>query len=332
MNGFIIVFKVIRFAGDYFSFFLHKNLFELILKQNFAAYAAWIAICIIWGTTYLAIKIGVAELPPMLFAGFRWVAAGIILLILMNLRGYSLPSKKDLKHIAIVGIALIGIANGLVVVAEQWIPSGLAALLISTLPFWMVGFEAFLPQGPRINLLIIGGLLIGIIGVLVLFAKDLEIFIDVEVLIGAVCLLGAVISWSLGSIYSKYVKISAHPMMGASIQMLIAGALQILAGGILNEFAEFNLTFNGFLAISYLAVFGSILGFASYIYAISKLPLSLVSTYAYVNPVIALILGWLILDERLSIFVVISAVLILVGVTLVKRGNTTAANKIKPIT
>jgi drug/metabolite transporter (DMT)-like permease len=297
------------------------------VKINIKAYIAWIAICIIWGTTYLAIRVGVSELPPMLFAGFRWIPAGIIMIILMNLRGHSLPKLKDMKHLAVVGIALIGIANGLVVVAEQWISSGLTALLLSTLPFWMVGFESLMPKGPKINYYIIGGLVVGLIGVVILFARDLEILVDMDLLIGALCLLGAVISWSLGSIYSKYVKVSVHPMMGASVQMLIAGILQAALGFILREQDSFQITQDGFLALGYLILLGSILGYASYIYAIEHLPLSLVSTYAYINPVIALILGWYFLNEELTIYIFISAVLILIGVVLVKRGNSLAAKK-----
>ncbi|MDH3268588.1 MAG: EamA family transporter, partial [Ignavibacteria bacterium] len=116
------------------------------MKENygFRAYLAWATICIVWGTTYLAIRIGVSELPPMLFAGLRWIIAGAMLTILLNLRGYPFPKFEELKHLAVVGIALIGIANGLVVVAEQWIPSGLTALILSTLPFWIVGLESLL--------------------------------------------------------------------------------------------------------------------------------------------------------------------------------------------
>lgn len=296
-------------------------------KTSIKAYIAWIAICIIWGTTYLAIRVGVAELPPMLFAGLRWIVAGFILIVLLNLRGNPLPAFKDIKHLAVVGIALIGVANGLVVVAEQWIPSGLTALLISTLPFWMVGLESIFPKGPKINAYIISGLLMGSIGVVIIFAKDLEILIDLNTFIGVLCLLGAVISWSLGSIYSKYTPLKIHPMMGASVQMLIAGALQTLLGLILGEQNSFQFTHDSFLAFAYLVVFGSIFGYASYIYAISHLPLSLVSTYAYINPVIALLLGWYILNEQLTIFVLAATILILVGVGLVKRGSTIAAKK-----
>jgi drug/metabolite transporter (DMT)-like permease len=296
-------------------------------KPKYSAYVAWIAICIIWGTTYLAIRVGVAELPPMLFAGVRWIAAGVILLILLNLRGRSLPRAKDLKQLAIVGILLLGIANGLVVVAEQWLPSGLTALIISTLPFWMVGLEFISAKGPKINLFIIIGLLLGIVGTVIIFTRDLDITVDFNIFLGGLCLLGAVISWSFGSIYWKYKHVDVDPFMGASVQMLIAGILQTALGFILGEHNVFELTQTGFFALGYLIVFGSIFGYASYIYAVKHLPLSLLSTYAYINPVIALLLGWYILSEPLTITVIIAAALIFGGVVLVKRGSSIAASK-----
>ena len=291
-------------------------------KYGIKAYLAWITICIVWGTTYLAIRVGVADLPPMLFAGLRWIIAGVLMTILLNLRHYKLPPLKDLKHLAIVGILLLGIANGLVVVAEQWLPSGLTALILSTLPFWVVGIEYFLPNRPKINLFIIAGLLLGTSGVVLIFARDLNIALDLNILLGGLCLLGAVIAWSAGSIYWKYKKSDVRPMMGASLQMLIAGILQTALGLILGEHNSFHLTQNGVFALGYLIVFGSILGYASYIYSITNLPLSLVSTYAYINPIIAILLGWYFLNEPLTITVFIAAVLILLGVAFVKRGNT----------
>lgn len=296
-------------------------------KYGLKAYLAWITICIVWGTTYLAIRIGVTDLPPMLFAGLRWIVAGMLMTIMLNLRQYKLPALKDLKDLAIVGILLLGIANGLVVVAEQWLPSGLTALILSTLPFWVVGIEYFLPNRPKINLFIISGLLLGTAGVVLIFAKDLNIALDFSVVLGGLCLLGAVISWAAGSIYWKYKKTDVRPLMGASVQMLIAGILQTALGLILGEQNHFQLTQNGVFALGYLIVFGSILGYASYIYSVSNLPLSLVSTYAYINPIIAILLGWYFLDEPLTITVFIASGLILAGVSLVKHGNTLLLKK-----
>jgi len=290
-------------------------------KPNIRAYIAWIAICVLWGTTYLFIRIGVESIPPMLFAGFRWVVAGSILITILKISGKQLPKKSDLIHIAIIGIALLGFGNGLVVVGEQYVESGLAALLITTVPFWMVGVESFLPKGPKLNWMTISGLVVGSLGVGLIFGGDLKYIFETKYLIGVLSILGAVVSWSLGSVYSKYKKVSVHPLMSASVQMLIAGSLQIILGSVMGEFSVLHFTQSGIMSFAYLVVFGSIFGYGSYIYAIEHLPLSLVSTYAYVNPIIALVLGWIFLNEQLTVFTIIAAVVIIIGVVLVKIGS-----------
>jgi drug/metabolite transporter (DMT)-like permease len=290
-------------------------------KDNFKAYFAWIAVCIIWGTTYLAIRIGVEDIPPMLFAGLRWIIAGSIFILILKASGKSLPKKENLKHIAVMGIAMLGFGNGLVVVGEQWISSGLAALLITTVPFWIVGMESVLPTGPKLNYKIILGLIVGILGVTFIFGSDWDDLFKIEYLLGVLSIFGAVVAWSFGSVYSKYKKVGVHPLMSASIQMLIAGTLQVVLGLILGEQNSISYTQEGLFSLAYLIVFGSIFGYGSYIYAIEHLPLSLVSTYAYVNPVIAVFLGWFFLNEKLDLLIVIGAVVIIGGVILVKQGT-----------
>lgn len=290
-------------------------------QPNIRAYLAWIAICIIWGTTYLFIRIGVGSIPPMLFAGFRWIIAGTIFITILRLNGKQFPKKGDLIHIAIIGIALLGLGNGLVVVGEQWIESGLAALLIATTPFWMVGTESFLPAGPKLNWMVVTGLIVGSLGVGLIFGGNLKYIFETKYLIGVLCILGAEIAWSTGSVYSKYKKINVHPLMSASVQMLIAGTLQVMLGAVLGEFTGLHFTQSGLISLTYLVVIGSIFGYGSYIYAIDHLPLSLVSTYAYVNPIIALFLGWIFLNEQLNIFIIVASVVIISGVVLVKIGS-----------
>ncbi|MCF8239916.1 MAG: EamA family transporter [Melioribacteraceae bacterium] len=291
------------------------------MTEKTKAYGAWISICLVWGTTYLAIRIGVDTLPPFLFAGFRWIIAGLFLLSIMKFRGYKLPPKSDLIRLGIVGILLLGFGNGLVVFAEQWIPSGLTALLITTMPFWIVGIEALVPSGPKLNKLIFTGLFLGFSGLLLIFRDNLGNLLNPEYVTGIAALLFGMICWAAGSVFSKYKKVSTHPMMGASVQMLIAGVAQTSVGLLAGELPEFVFNQSNFLAFMYLVIVGSIFGYAFYIYALTHLPVSLVSTYAYVNPVIALFLGWLILDEPLTILVIVSAVVILTGVGLVKAGS-----------
>ncbi len=290
-------------------------------KENIRAYLAWVAICLIWGTTYLAIRIGVHDFPPVLFAGFRWLIAGPILIIILKLRGYKLPALKDIKHLAVVGILLLGFGNGLVVFAEQWVPSGLTALLISTDPLWIVGIESLLPGGPRLNLKIVVGVLLGLAGVILIFGSNLSAILNTQYLVGVIGLMLCVLCWSCGTLYSKYKKVSVHPLMGAAVEMAIAGICLTLVGLIIGESSNLHLTQNGVFSFLYLLVFGSFIAYVSYIYAVANLPVSFVSTYAYINPIIALFLGWLILDEKLNYTIMIGAIIILIGVYIVKMGS-----------
>ena len=290
-------------------------------EKNTRAYLAWVLLCFIWGTTYLAIRIGVKDLPPILFAGLRWLIAGPILLFFLILRKYELPKKSDFIHLTIVGLALLGIGSSFVVFAEQYIPSGLAALLITTLPFWVVGIESLLPNRKKINIKVIGGIFLGLVGVGLIFGSDIKNLFNPSYISGVVGLMIAVIGWTAGSLYSKYNKISVHPLMGAAFQMIIAGVvLTILAAGI-GEFSSITFTTESLSAFIYLVVAGSLIGYASYIYAIAHLPVSFVTTYAYINPIIALFLGWLVLNETLDFTIIIAAVIILAGVILVKKGS-----------
>ncbi len=289
-------------------------------NYNSKAFLAWVTICIVWGTTYLAIKIGVTDVPPMFFAGIRWIIAGPLFFGILKLKGLKSPPVSELKHIAIVGISLLGIANGLVVIAEQWLPSGLTALLITTLPFWIVGMESFIPQGPKLNVKIVTGILLGFIGVAIIFSGDLQKLLEAEYLLGILALTGAVIFWSAGSLYSKYNKIDSHPLISASVQMMFAGIFQLGLSIIFGEEISFTLTSNGYLSILYLILVGSILGYGSYIYAIRHLPISFVTTYAYINPLIALFLGWIVLDEKLNLQILLASLIIFIGVALVKKG------------
>ncbi|HMN50374.1 MAG TPA: EamA family transporter [Ignavibacteriaceae bacterium] len=290
-------------------------------KDNFKAYIAWIVVCIIWGTTYLAIRIGVEHIPPMLFAGIRWIVAGSIFISLLKFLGKPFPPKNDLIHIAIMGTAMLGFGNGLVVVGEQYISSGLAALLITTVPFWVVGMESFLSKGPKINAKIILGLFVGLVGISLIFGSNWKDLFDTKYLIGILSIFGAVVSWSFGTVYSKYKRVNTHPLISASIQMLIAGVAQTILGILLGELSQISFNASGISALVYLIIAGSIFGYGSYIYAIEHLPLSLVSTYAYINPIIAVFLGWLFLDEKLNLIIGIGAVIIILGVILVKQGT-----------
>ena len=290
-------------------------------QETIQAYVAWGAVCLFWGTTYLAIRIGVQRLPPALFAGVRFLIAGVVFLTYLRLRGYPLPKRKEWVHMAVVGISLLVMANGLVVWSEQWVPSGLAAVIIATVPFWTVGLEATLPSGERLSLRKVSGILIGFAGVMILFAPDLGGSFDRAYLKGVIVLIFVPFFWSLGSIYSKHHPLHSPALVAAGTQTLIAGVVLTAIGTVLGEWKEFTLNWKGIASMAYLILFGSIVGYSSFIYALSKLPITTVSMYAYINPVIAVILGWLILGERLDWSVVSATTVVLLGVALVRSAK-----------
>jgi drug/metabolite transporter (DMT)-like permease len=291
-------------------------------KEMLKAYSAWGAVCLFWGTTYLAIRIGVGILPPALFAGIRFAIAGFIFFLFLRFRGYSLPNRKGLLDAAVVAVALLVTANGLVVWSEQWVPSGLAALIVATLPFWMAIFEGFLPAGDRLTAKKISGILLGFCGLLILFWPDLKGSLDMTYLKGILVLFLAPCSWAAGSIYSKHRPVHTNPLMAASLQMIIAGLILMAIGASFGEFKRFVFDPLGVGALIYLIIFGSIVGYGSFIYALSKLPSSKVSMYAYINPVIAVILGWLVLGERMDGWMITGTAVVLAGVVVVNSEKT----------
>jgi drug/metabolite transporter (DMT)-like permease len=289
-------------------------------REKLGAYGAWAAVCFFWGTTYLAIAVGLETMPPMLFAGLRFLIAGGILFFLMTRqRNMRLPAGREWLHLGVVGLLLLGVGTGAVVWAEQWVPSGMAALLVATSPFWAAGLERLRKDGERVGLSHIVGMLVGFGGLLFLLAPQLTgAEMNGPLLLGVLVIQVGCFSWQAGSVYAKHRPTGVAPLMGAAVQMLWAGVALTLLGTVLGEWGELRFSGRSLGALFYLVVFGSIVAYSAYIYAVQKLPLSLVSTYSYVNPLIALWLGWMILGERLGWREVGAALIILSGVALVK--------------
>ena len=290
------------------------------IQTNIKAYLAYATVCVLWGTTYLAIRIGVSHVPPFLFGGLRWLLSGIVFLIFLKIKGKHFPNKKELFHLAVIGLFLLGIGNGFLNFAEQWMPSGLSSLLVTTVPFWMVGMEMLTPRGPKLNLTVAAGLVLGLAGVTIIFSHDVKLLVNADYLSGILSIFVLVIFWSLGSVYSKYKKLNVDPLMGAAVQMFVGGVVQTITGLSLGEFSKFSFDTGSLIAFIYLFAIASLIGYSAYIYMITHLPLSFASTYAYINPVIALFLGWLVLNEKLNLLIFIGAAVILTGVVVVKKG------------
>lgn len=289
-------------------------------REKLAAYGAWAAVCFFWGTTYLAIRVGLETMPPMLFGGTRFLIAGSILFLVMSrLRGARLPIGREWFDIGLVGLMLLGVGTGMVVWAEQWITSGMAALLVATSPFWVAGLERLFNDGERVGARHIAGLLIGFGGLVLLVAPDLfGAALNGRYLLGVLAIQIGCVSWSAGSVYAKRRPSGVSPMMSAAVQMLVAGVALTLVGTVAGEWGAMSFSGRSLGALMYLVAFGSIVAYGSYTYAIQKLPLSIVSTYTYINPVIAVLLGWLVLSEPMGWRVVAAAAIILGGVALVK--------------
>ena len=298
-------------------------------RERTLALAAFVVVCLVWGTTYLAIAIAIETIPPLALTAIRFVIAGAIMAVIAAWRGERLPRDREtLANLALVGFLMVGMGNLAVVWAEQWVPSGLAALFVATAPFWMVVIEAFRTGGERADAQTVAGMLIGFAGVALLVTPGgAGPSWNLNFIAGALAIQIGSIAWQLGSVRGKYHLRDVPLLASAALQMLfgglIVGALSILIG----EPARFALNTRTLLALVYLTLFGSILAYSAYVYALAKLRTTKVSLYAYVNPVVAVILGWLILDERLTWMSIAAMVTILGGVALVQ----TAGLRRKPL-
>lgn len=261
------------------------------------AYVALTAVCLLWGTTYLAIRISLEGLPPLCLIAFRYIISGSILLFAARIGGAHLPHGRELIGTAVCGIICIGVGNSFLAFAEEWIPSGLAALFFTTCPFWMVGLDALLPGGKRPLASTLGGLLLGAAGVFYLVLPSaIHEGIGGRTFIGFLFLQISAVGWAAGSLLQKRVETRAHPFVSGAVQQLAAG-LALFLPAVCFEKVPSSLAFRPALAVAYLIVFGSIVGFSSFIYCMARLPVAVVSIYTFVNPVVAVFLGWLFFRE-----------------------------------
>ena len=287
------------------------------------AYGAWAAICVIWGTTYLAIKICLETIPPALMGGLRFMtAAGILIAALLSM-GARLPDRKQWPALAVVGILLLGVGNGAVILAEQWVPSGITAVVAATMPFWAVMIESLIPGSERLRPRHAAGLALGFAGILLLAWPEVRPsrMADSRFLLGVGALQLGCIGWVLGSIYAKRQGITADPLAAAAMQMLFAGAFMLMVGTVGGEWSSLRFSARTLGALAYLVAAGSLIGFVAYIYALHHLPVSFVSLYAYINPIVAVALGTLLLSEPLTVRIVAAIGVIITGVSLVRVGE-----------
>lgn len=283
------------------------------------AYLALAALCFFWGTTYLAIRIGVQTVPIFIFSGFRFVGAGLIMCLYFFLKGYSFPDKKDFIRLMISGMFLFVGGNLILCYAEIEVPSGLAALICAAFPFWIVLINYIADRNNKPTRKVMGGLLLGFLGLIIIFRDNLHFFSNTKYFFSIVLLIAANIFWAIGAVYSKRNPVKTHLLYGAGLQMLCCGSVSALAGIFRGEFAHLTLTHDGIWSFIYLMIAGSIIGYNCFVYCLQELPSTLVSVYAYVNPIVAIILGWIALDEAITAGMAAAMVLTLAGVYIINR-------------
>ena len=278
--------------------------------------------CIFWGTTYLGIRIALEFFAPVTLVALRYLISGGVLLIGARVTGAHLPRGRELWLTALNGLLTIGIGNGALSFSEQWIPSGLAALFIVLSPFWMVGIEALIPGGEPLHWPAIAGLVVGLVGIAALVTPAEWRSPAVG---GAFLLLQlGCAGWALGSILQRNQKTRAHPFTSGGVQQMATG----LVYGAIALFAPTpHWNARGVSAILYLAIFGGIIGYSSYLYAIEHLPIAVASIYTYINPIVAVALGWLFYREPFGTREAAAMVLVFAGVAIVKAATSRRALK-----
>ncbi len=295
------------------------SLETVVRRFSFPVLVAFAAVYLIWGSTYLAIRIGIETLPPFLLAGVRFCVAGGLLYLGLRLTGTAAPCLSMWKSAALVGTLMMFGGNGLVTWAQQEVPSGLAALLVATVPIWMLILDALFYGGGRPDRWITLGLVMGTVGLFFLVGPS-----DGAVAPrGAIVLLIAALSWALGSLLNRSAHLPDSPWMAAAMQMIAGGVLMVGIASVTGEWSGFDpstVSLRSIGAFLYLVVFGSIVGLSAYVYLLRETSAAAVSTYAFVNPVIALALGWL-TGEVVGARTLVGAAMIVGAVFLIHRAK-----------
>jgi drug/metabolite transporter (DMT)-like permease len=284
--------------------------------------AAFAAVYVIWGSTYLGIRLAIDSIPPFLMAGARFLIAGLLLYGAMRMAGAAAPKAGHWKSAAVLGGLLLLAGNGGVSWAQQTVPSGLTALVVAAVPLWIMLVDWLRPRGIRPNRLVLLGLIAGFAGVVLLIAGKNQHGQRMVDPVGAVVLVGATLCWALGSVYSRHAQKPASALLAVGMQMIAGGGLQLATGFALGEAAQFSwarITPASGWAFLYLTLVGSLVGFTAYVWLLQVSTPAKVSTYAYVNPLIAVALGHLVLHEEVPKSAAMAGTLVLAAVILITR-------------
>lgn len=284
-----------------------------------ALLAAFASIYLIWGSTYLAIRFAVETIPPFLMLAARFFTAGVLLYLFLRLRGFPKPAPRQWGGATAVGGLLLLGGTGAVAWSEQWIPSGLAALIVAIVPIWMVLLDWAGAARRRPTPAVVAGLVLGLAGVMLLVGP-----VDLEggrmQFVGSLVVVLGTLSWAIGSVYGQRLPLPASPRMAAALQMTMGGLLLAVVGTALGEWGRMELasvSTRSVLSLAYLLVFGSLIAFAAYVFLLRHATPARVGSYAYVNPVVAVFLGWALGDEPVGARTIVAATIIIAGVVLI---------------
>lgn len=297
------------------------SIFRPVKKENLLAYICLAGISIIWGTTFLVMRIGVMQFPPFLFAAIRQIMAGSLLCgILLIIKKENLPSFTALRIQAFRGFLMITCGNGLVSWAEVVVTSGLAAIICSTLPVMVILINLAINRNERPTPTIVFGSIIGLTGIVLIFSEFLSDFINPQYQIGILLIFTATLTWGIGSILTKRSIQNSNPFLNAGLQMLFGGIFCLPFSFVFDDLQHIVWTNEVLFALSYLIIVGSIGAFSMYVYTLSKLPMTIASLYSYINPLVAVVLGWVVLNEKLNLKIGIAFLITVCGIYLVNYG------------
>ena len=301
------------------------------MDRRVKIWLALLAVYIIWGSTYLAIRFAVESIPPFLMVATRFLVAGGILFAWRRARGDPLPTRAHWVAAAIVGILLLVAGNGSVVWAEQWVPSGITALIVGTAPLFMVLIDALKPGGQLPDWRTALGVVIGFGGILVLInPASLSANPERSMITGLVVLFIATFFWAAGSLYSRKAHLPASALLGTGMEMLVGGVVLLGIATISGEWSQLDLatvTTRSWLGLAYLIIFGALIGFVAYTWLLRSAPTPLVSTYAYVNPLIAIFLGAWLGQEALTPRILLAALVIVSSVFIINSSRARFAKR-----
>lgn len=292
-----------------------------VKRDLLLAYVALAIVCVIWGTTYLALRIAVAHFPPLLFTALRQIISGsIILAATLVITKERWPQFEHVVRQLVAGFFMISIGNGFVAWAEMYIPSGIAAIMCSTMPVVVIIINIAIHREEKVNANIVTGVILGMLGIILIFSEHLSDFSRAEYIGGILLTFSAVLGWAFGSIWIKKKNNSSNLFLNAALQMIGGGVWLIPISIVFDDYTTISFESEAVYPFIYLVAFGSIVAYLSYTYALRKLPMTFVSLYAYINPLVAIILGWAVLSEKLNGRIFIAFLITVAGIYLVNRG------------